>query len=71
MPLKKFLKAAKDIEAQKHRKYAEVKQEAASHDESNWLVSYADMMTLLCGFFIMLFNWIGVNYFLVGLHSYA
>ena len=23
------------------------------------------------GFFIMLFNWIGVNYFLVGLHSYA
>lgn len=23
------------------------------------------------GFFIMLFNWIGVNFFLVGLHSYA
>jgi cytochrome c-type biogenesis protein CcsB len=23
------------------------------------------------GFFVMLFNWIGVNYFLVGLHSYA
>lgn len=27
-----------------------------SHDESNWLVSYADMMTLLCGFFIMIFS---------------
>ncbi|MEL7237242.1 MAG: cytochrome c biogenesis protein CcsA [Planctomycetota bacterium] len=28
---------------------------------------------VLCviGFFIMLFNWIGVNFFLVGLHSYA
>lgn len=29
--------------------------------------------SILCivGFFVMLFNWIGVNYFLVGLHSYA
>jgi cytochrome c-type biogenesis protein CcsB len=25
----------------------------------------------IAGFFIMLFNWIGVNFFLVGLHSYA
>ncbi|HRK31194.1 MAG TPA: cytochrome c biogenesis protein CcsA [Tepidisphaeraceae bacterium] len=25
----------------------------------------------IVGFFIMLFNWIGVNFFLVGLHSYA
>lgn len=25
----------------------------------------------ILGFFVMLFNWIGVNFFLVGLHSYA
>lgn len=34
---------------------------ANSHDESNWLMSYADIMTLLCGFFIMLFSFAKID----------
>jgi chemotaxis protein MotB len=56
---KQFLKRAKEIEleALSHNKKADgMPNHAGGHDESNWLVSYADMMTLLCGFFIMLFS---------------
>ena len=47
--------AAKDA-TRKHVKNEPNAHLAGSHDESNWLISYADMMTLLCGFFIMLFS---------------
>jgi chemotaxis protein MotB len=31
------------------------------HDESNWLISYADMMTLLCMFYVMMFSMSKIN----------
>ncbi len=34
---------------------------AVVHDESNWLVSYADMMTLLFGFFVLMYSFSRVD----------
>ncbi|OFZ71830.1 MAG: hypothetical protein A3K03_04395 [Bdellovibrionales bacterium RIFOXYD1_FULL_44_7] len=55
MPLKKFLKSVEEIGGQLKKKNDAAK-EAPPHDESNWLISYADMMTLLCVFFVLMFS---------------
>src|SRR5687768_4414555 len=57
MPVKKFLKSAKELENQhRYRSKEDTHKQTGDHDEGNWLISYADMMTLLCGFFVMMFS---------------
>lgn len=47
-------------EPKKHRSlkrdHHEEESHPLAHDESNWLVSYADMMTLLFGFFVIMYS---------------
>lgn len=61
MPLKKKQLHDQEAENEQHPSHDEGGHAEESHDESNWLVSYADMMTLLCGFFIMLFTMSKIN----------
>ena len=57
MSVKKFLRKTEEINDELYRRSNDDgPMLVPESDESNWLVSYADMMTLLCGFFIMLFS---------------
>lgn len=57
MSVNRFLKVAKKIEEDSRKRSDDSPSVhgGGGHDESNWIVSYADMMTLLCGFFIMMY----------------
>src|SRR6185437_4752439 len=56
MAVNRFLKVAQKIQAEALEEKVARPAPTKEHDDTNWLVSYADMMTLLCVFFIMLFS---------------
>lgn len=62
-PLDRFIKKTQQIQDSipPRKRGMERKRVQPDDDESTWLISYADLMTLLCAFFIMMFSMSSIN----------
>jgi chemotaxis protein MotB len=60
-PVKRFLKNAKKIEKESSQRSLLSPKNKHKEGDEGWLVCYADLMTLLCGFFIMMFALSSLN----------